>query len=73
MEVVQKGTCRNPLIMDLVRKLFFICALFAFEVSCVYINTKSNDVADSLSRLQFDRFMMLVPDADVNMTYPVIV
>ena len=71
VEVVRGGTCKNSLIMDLVRQLFFISATYAFEFSCCYVDTVSNDVADSLSRLQFDRFFSLVPQSNRQMTPPV--
>ena len=72
VEVIKSGTCRSAQIMDLIRKLFFICAKHDFEVSMCYVNTKDNDIADSLSRLQLDRFKRLAPHADQHMTMPVI-
>ena len=30
--------------------------VYNFRIYAVYVNTKKNDLADSLSRLQFDRF-----------------
>lgn len=72
VEVIKSGTCKNNLIMDLVRKLFFICAQYNFEISSCYVNTKVNDIADALSRLQFNRFRQLAPFADDGMTMPVL-
>ena len=72
VNVISSGTCKSADIMHLVRMLFFISAVNNFEVSCCYISTKANDVADSLSRLQFDRFFALVPSANKQMTYPVL-
>ena len=69
VEVIKSGTCRSDRIMDLVHKLFFICAKHDFEVSMC---TKDNDIADALSRLQFERFKWLAPHADKHMTMPVI-
>ena len=73
VEVVNSGTSKSADIMHLLRKLFFICAKFHFEISTCYINTKVNDIADALSRLQFDRFRLLAPQADSHMTMPVLV
>ena len=70
VEVVRSGTCKNPQIMDLVRLLFFISATYRFEVSSCYVSTTTNDIADSLSRLQFARFFHLAPQADTQMTTP---
>ena len=72
VEVIKNGTCRSDIIMDHVRKLFFICAKFEFEINMCYVNTKVNDIADALSRLQFHRFRQLAPHADQGMTMPVI-
>ena len=61
--------------MDLMRKLFFICARYSFEVSKCYISTKANDIADALrwlSRLQFNHFRQLAPQADQYMPMPVL-
>ena len=72
VEVVNSGSSKSVDIMDLIRKLFFVCAKFHFEIRTCYINTKVNDIADALSRLQFDRFRQLAPQADVHMTMPVL-
>ena len=72
VDVVKSGSCRSDRIMDLLRKLFFICARFDFEISMCYVNTKANDIADALSRLQFTRFRQLAPHADQCMTMPVL-
>ena len=72
VEVVTHGSCRSDRMMDLVRKLFFSCAKYDFELSMCYVNTKVNDIADALSRLQFDRFRKCAPCADQHMTMPVI-
>ena len=72
VEVVNSGSSKSVDIMDLIRKLFFVCAKFHFEIRTCYINTKVNDIADALSRLQFDRFCQLAPQADVHMTMPVL-
>ena len=56
--------------MDLVRHLFYISATHNFELSACYVNMKVNTIANSLSRLQFDRFRVVAPDADLLMTTP---
>ena len=70
VNVISSGSCRSSDIMILVRSLFYISAMFNFEVSCCYVNTKLNSVADSLSRLQFERFFSLAPCANKSMTFP---
>ena len=64
-------TSKSPTLMELLRKLFYIAASSQFDFSATWIDTKSNDVADALSRLDFSRFWSLVPDADIVMTQPV--
>ena len=72
VDVMKSGTCRSASIMDLMRKLFYICARHDFQLSMCYVNTKANDLADALSRLQFERFRKLDPQADQHMTMPVL-
>ena len=69
-QILRSGTSRNPALMKLIRQLFFITASYQIEFGSVYINTKVNDIADSLSRLDFSKFWRLVPDAEVVMTTP---
>ena len=60
----QKGSSRNPLLMQLVRQLYFIAAANNFHVSVSHIPGTDNAIADSLSRLQMDRFCRLCPGAE---------
>ena len=60
VEVARSGTCWNPLIRDLVRKLFFIPATFSFEMSGSYSNIIWNECANSLSHFQFDQLMVCI-------------
>ena len=53
---INSGVSKNTELMALIRKLFFICALYNFEISAVYLPSKSNVLADSLSRFDFKRF-----------------
>ena len=72
VQVLCSGTCKSPEIMGLVRRLFFIAATFQFECKAVYINTKVNLIADSLSRYKWDIFHAVAPHADSRMTTPVL-
>ena len=71
--ILQNGTSKNPLMMNLVRTALFISAQYNIEYSAVHISSKDNDIADSLSRLQWDRFRALAPDADTCVTTPCVV
>ena len=69
--ILRSQSSKSPDLMQLVRALFYIAASTPFEFSAIYVNTKKNCVADSLSRLDFHRFWQLVPGADIVMTHPV--
>ena len=55
---------RSPVIMSLIRKLFYIAAKNEFTVNVQHIPGTSNLLADSLSRLQVQKFLQLAPAAD---------
>ena len=55
-------------IMSLMRTLFYIAASGNFHVSVVHNPGVNNCLADALSRLQFERFRRLAPDADQDPT-----
>ena len=48
--VWRRGWSNNPLIMDLVRQLSFICATRHCQLDMVYIASRENSIADALSR-----------------------
>ena len=62
--ILKSGTSKNADIMTLVRLLFYLCAHYQLECSAIYLPTYDNAIADSLSRLQFDRFKLLAPLAN---------
>jgi len=61
--IVNSGTSKDPDMMCLVRSLFFVCASHDLEVSCVYIASKANNIADALSRLDIVQFRHAAPAA----------
>ena len=70
VHIVTKGTSRDMLIMNLVRTLFFACAQNSFEFKIIHVAGIRNEKADALSRGDLDRFWLLTPNADRNMTVP---
>ena len=71
MAVVQlwrSGLSKAPLLMHLVRALFFVAATNNFHVSITHIAGVDNSIADALSRFQMPRFAQLAPDADAEPT-----
>ena len=70
VHILSTGVSRCKPMMGLVRSLLFIAASNNFEYRVEHIPSKSNPVADALSRYDFYRFWHLTPDADVYMTHP---
>ena len=61
--VWRSGTSSNPVIMKLVRHLFLFCARLNINVLMLHIPGHSNNAADALSRLQVNRFHLLLKSA----------
>ena len=58
--IINKGTCRNPLVMSFLRALFWMAAINNFSIHAVYMRGPSNILADSISRLhEHGQFMRL--------------
>ena len=70
VECINRGASKSPDMMRLIRNMFYVCAQYGVEVMARYVNTHCNDIADSLSRLQYDRFYRCAPMADQVMTEP---
>ena len=68
VDIWASGTSRDPLIMHLVRSIFFSAATHHYTVLVTHIAGTNNSVADSLSRLQITLFRHLAPTADVEPT-----
>ncbi len=60
----RSGMSKAPLLMNLVRALFFIAAQHNFHVMIIHIPGVDNSIADALSRFQMNRFHQLAPDAE---------
>ena len=48
--------------MQLVRYMFYICALNSIECKAAHVATSDNGIADSLFRLDFIRFGLLTTE-----------
>ena len=64
VESVNKGSCKCPAIMSLIRELFFVAANHNFECKLRYIPSKKNVEADLLSRLKIRQFQKQFPRFD---------
>jgi hypothetical protein len=49
-----KGTAKNSLLMPFIRELFWLSAIYNFEISAVYVPGRCNDLPDAISRLHQD-------------------
>lgn len=67
VDIINKGTSKSSDIMELVRTLLMECAYNGFELRAEWIDTKSNILADNLSRLNIEGFKQR-HDADFYMS-----
>ena len=70
VSIINSGTCKSSKMMIIVRKIFFVCAEHNISIFSEHIPGYSNELADSLSRLQVERFTHLHPTASAT---PVVV
>ena len=68
---IENGKSKDPEIMALIRCLYFYCAIYNINYRAIHLSSKCNQIADSVSRLNFALFRTLVPNAEVYMTNPV--
>ena len=68
VDIWASGTSRDPLIMHLVRSIFFGAATHHYTILVTHIAGTNNSIADSLSRPQITQFRRLNPTADVEPT-----
>lgn len=54
----------SPSVVRLLRRLVLLCLRFNIFLFAVHVPGVENDVADALSRLQWDRFRRLAPEVD---------
>ena len=64
VQVVNKGCCKDPDLMHLLRTLFFIAAHYEITVQAVHIAGKENTGADAISRNKMALFFIQAPAAD---------
>ena len=68
VEIPRSGTSTTPTIMSFVCYLSSLAARHFFSFTAFPVRGKSNPIADSLSRFQFQHFRRLVPHADSILT-----
>ncbi|XP_033761537.1 uncharacterized protein LOC117343303 [Pecten maximus] len=62
--IINKQSAKDPLVMVLVRKLVVSCLKANILLKAEHIPGCVNKIADSISRLQWDKFRLLAPEAD---------
>ena len=55
---INKGACRNPIVMEHLRAIFWLATLFNFQIKCVFVSGVHNVEADALSRLHTWPFLL---------------
>ena len=66
IHIWNSGSCKNKPIMNIVRRLFAVCAKANFTIGFSYIRSADNSIADALSRGQTARFNFLTKCHTVN-------
>ena len=64
VQVLNKKSSRDPLIMKAIRKIVLKTLEFNINVNGIFIPSASNGISDSISRRQWTRFRRLAPEAD---------
>ena len=68
VDIIHKGRSKIPSIMKLMRRLTYHAAVNHFVIMSKFIDTRSNNIADALSRYQMQRFHRLAPHAEAEPT-----
>ncbi len=66
MTIINTKRPRIHRVMDLLRHLTLLTLQHNIYIRAVHIPGKHNDIADAISRFQFQRFRQLVPQADTS-------
>lgn len=66
VSVINRQTSRSKRLMFLIRKFVLLCMKLEICFRAVHISSESNEIADSISRMQWTRFRQLAPEAEEN-------
>jgi len=58
VNVINKGSTKNPIVMDALRNIFYYSVIYNFRIKCHYYPGVRNQLADAVSRLH-ERFGIL--------------
>ena len=65
VDIWDRGSTRAPHTMGLVRLLYFCASYYNNNVCVTHVAGVRNDIADSPSRFQMDKFRKLVPRSEI--------
>lgn len=51
--MLRKGVSSNKTCMSWLRELYWLCVIYDIQLEPMYVNTKDNVLADSLSRMMY--------------------
>ena len=68
VDIINKGRSNSPCIMPFLRRLIWTSVTHQFIIRAAHIPGHHNLISDSLSRLSFQKFRQLAPDADLHPT-----
>lgn len=68
VHIVNSMTSRNDRVMVILRSLTLHCLRLNIAIKSKHVSGSSNQIADALSRFEFQRFRELAPDADQDPT-----
>ena len=57
VSIINKGTCKNPVIMSYLRELFWLSAVYNFRITAKFILGHENPVADAISRMHDAKYL----------------
>lgn len=65
VSITNKRSSKDKLIMKFIRPLVLLTMLYNVQIKAMHIERAKNNIADSLSRFQMNRFRRLAPSADL--------
>ena len=58
MHIINKGSTFNPIVMDALRRMFWLSALFNVKLTARHISGQCNIIADAISRIHEFKYLM---------------
>lgn len=72
--LINKGSSKDPVVMDSLRRVFWLSAMYNFRLKAVYLPGVHNQIADCISRLHepnsYERLTMAIKSIDCQFLLP---